>query len=794
MENHTVLIESVVKSHTLGVSLKKVAKKPTKVVNRPKDVVLSPAEKDRLDIDLETSKREQAGTRTPGQTEKLIVDLAMKQYKDYQDYYGDEIRHAKDDIAFCIDADHWTVDGKDIKAERAKDYRLSLTMNRAPGFIDNVTGDVRQNMPRIKYSPVDSKTDPKLADIYNAAIRYMQSISRAHRQITPAFEQACTGGYPGWVQMVTEYADNKSKEQEIYIRFVPGQFGPALDHNAVCMDEPGKGGPKWGHIPEFLTWSEFNDLYPEATAKSWDSVKDSSTDNLFTQAGVTVMSYYKAVPTHDTLHEFPGKDLMLASSEEYRLHMEASPDAKSTWSRAVKDWRIDHYVMTGSEILAGPEPWAGKFIPLIPLEGKYFIDNGKKKYRSIYRNAKDANRIENWVLSEAIGLLADEPYVGSPEMIEGHETMWQTKNKKQFGFLYAKPDSSGGMPRKEDNSQKLSGLFRALPQFIDNEKALAAIYNASMGAASNETSGRAINARDAQSNTTNFAFMDNGIIAPEEYIAMQFADLFPKIYDYEKTLKIMGEDDRDAGEVTLNATEPNPDNLGEVQTKHIFKDKDGDTVEVLYSNLADARFNITVEVGPGFKTQRMEALDAVVRMSQGNQVFSEASSGNAAALLDIPDADKIAERCEFILSKKYQGIDQVGKQAGGDKVQAKIKQAVEQFQQELAPKMQQLEQNMQTTNQALVQKTEENAMLKAQVTQATQGMKDAARKYELREMENDLKLREHKLEMRESARGIVEEGGNVLRENESLRQEITDLQRQIAALSESVEKLIPGGE
>ena len=769
--------------------MKKVVKKPKKVVNRPNDVSLSGPEKARLDIELETSKGEQAGTRTPGQTEKLIVDLAMKQYKEYHDEYGDEIKQAKDDIAFCVDSDHWTVDGKDIKAERAKDYRLSLTMNRAPGFIDNVTGDVRQNMPRIKYSPVDSKTDPKLADIYNSAVRYMQSISRAHRQITPAFEQACTGGYPGWVQLITDYADNRSKEQEIYLRFIPGQFGPALDHNAICMDEPGKGGPKWGHIPEFLTWAEFNDLYPKATAKSWDMVKERD-GNLFTQSGVTVMRYYKAVPTHGNLVEFPGQELMLESSDEYRAYMEANPDAKPVWSRPTVDWRIDHYVLDGSEILAGPEPWAGKFIPLIPLEGKWFMDNGRKKYRSVYRNAKDANRIENWVLSETIGLLADEPYIGTPAMIEGHETMWQTKNKKQFAFMYANPDPSGKMPQKEDNGQKLSGLFRALPQFIDNEKALSNIYNASQGASSNETSGRAINARDAQSNTTNFGFMDNGIIAPSEYIAMQFADLFPKIYDYEKSLKIMGEDDRDAGEVTLNATEPNPDNLGEVRTKHVFKDKNGDIVEELYANLADARFNITVEVGPGFKTQRMESLDAVVRMSQGNPVFSEASSGNAAALLDIPDADKIAERCEFILSKKYPGIDQVGKQGPEDKVRSAVKQAVEQFQQQLAPKMQQLEQNMQTTNQALVEKTEENSTLKAQVAQAMQGMKDAARKYELREMENDLKLREHKLEMRESARGIVEEGGNVLRENESLRQEITDLQRQIAALAEGVDRLI----
>jgi hypothetical protein len=364
--------------------------------------------------------------------------------------------------------------------------------------------------------------------------------------------------------------------------------------------------------------------------------------------------------------------------------------------------------------------------------------------------------MENWVASETIELLTDEPYIGSPEMIEGHEKEWEGRNKKSLGFLYARPDG-GLLPRKEDNSQKLSGLFRILPQMVDDEKALANIFNAARGEASNETSGRAINARADQSNKTNFAFTDNGIIAPSEYIGMQFIDLFPKVYDYEKTLKIIGEDDRENGEVTINKSSPVMGEGGiEAGTLHEFKDKKG-IVKKLYADLKKARFNVTVDVGPGMKTQRMEAVDSMIRMSQGNPVFAEASSPQVAKMLDYQDADKIAERCEFIMNIKYPGIENVG--ADNDptspqaKTQAAIKQAVEQVQQQSVQafqaaeaKIQEQEAEKQRLEQEKLAIEQENQKLKMQVDMAESAMKDAAVKQEIQEQEYDLQVREIKME------------------------------------------------
>lgn len=743
------------------------------------ELKLSEAEKKRIDAEIDEKANETESSRTPSEEERKFVRLAVERYNRYHEQYSDEIKLAKDDIDFCVNGNHWVVDGKDTKAERDADNRLSFTKNRAPGFIDNVTGDVRQNMPRIKFRPADSNTDPKLALIYNAAINYMQSISRAHRQYIPAFEQACTAGYPGWCQLQTVYAtdDPLNDEQDIIVKFVPSQFGPALDHTGPILDEPGRGGPKWGVIPEEISWADYQDRFPEASVQSWEAVKDEG-NSWYRSDGIMIASYYNATPERKEVVKFDTGEKFVKGSDEHKAFIKANPEAKAKFHREVTTWKIDHYLINGSEILAGPEPWDGKFIPLIPFEGKWFMSDGKKKYRSVYRHAKDANRLENWVDSTIAELMADEPYIGSAEQVEENEDMWKTRNKKKYGYLPAKPDQKGRYPAKEDNSQKLNSAFAMKKHLVDDVKSLTNVYNASRGEEGNETSGRAINARDAQSNTTNFAFNDNGIVSPLEYIAMQFVDLFPKKYDYEKTLKIIGDDDREDGTVTLNKMEP-----GSETPAHVFKDKKGNVTRI-YSDLSHVRFDISVDVGPGLKTQRMEAADQMIQLAQGNQLYAEVSGDVTAKMMDHQYADKIGRRYEFILGQKYPGIEQAEEGEEASRVQMAVKQAVDQFKQQLMPQMQQMEANVQKQVQTIQEQAQAIAQLQSEKDAATKLMKDKTAEIELKQREMSLKEREFDLKERtESERARFET------DKAPLLKEINELTAQVAALAESIEAM-----
>jgi hypothetical protein len=87
-------------------------------------------------------------------------------------------------------------------------------------------------------------------------------------------------------------------------------------------------------------------------------------------------------------------------------------------------------------------------------------------------------------------------------------------------------------------------------QEVDDMKATTGIFDASLGNQANETSGRAILARKDQSNLTTMHYIDN--------LARSFkqggdiiAEIVPKIYDTEREIEILGEDEKQKV-VTIN--------------------------------------------------------------------------------------------------------------------------------------------------------------------------------------------------------------------------------------------------
>jgi hypothetical protein len=80
---------------------------------------------------------------------------------------------------------------------------------------------------------------------------------------------------------------------------------------------------------------------------------------------------------------------------------------------------------------------------------------------------------------------------------------------------------------------------------VDDMKATTGIFDASLGNQANETSGKAILRRKEQSNLTTMHYIDN--------LARSFkqggdiiAEIMPKIYDTEREIEILGEDEAES--------------------------------------------------------------------------------------------------------------------------------------------------------------------------------------------------------------------------------------------------------
>ena len=122
----------------------------------------------------------------------------------------------------------------------------------------------------------------------------------------------------------------------------------------------------------------------------------------------------------------------------------------------------------GYEILEERE-WAGKWIPVVRVVGNEFEVEGRMYVSGLVRNAKDAQRMYNyWVSQEAemLALAPKAPFIGYGGQFEGYEDKWKTANTNNWPYLEVNPDVTDGagnmlpLPQRSAHPLHKRGLFR----------------------------------------------------------------------------------------------------------------------------------------------------------------------------------------------------------------------------------------------------------------------------------------------------------------------------------------------
>lgn len=728
----------------------------------------------------------------PSEADKNIIKLALKQATDHQTFHAENIAAAIDDGEFIIEGKQWP-EGEGTAYQERKTLGLPcLTLNRAPGFIGGTVGKIRKNLPRPKALAVDNKTDPKLAGIITEIGRHIRRQSRAYRIYPQCVDQCATIGYPSFRRIVTDYVSDDSDEQEIYIRFTPHQFSVLLDPYATIMGKPAQGGPKWAQIHETISKPEYQRRYPKA---AWVSVADATGDEQgwWMQDEVKIAEYFLAEPEEVEMVRLPGQKSVKKDSEEHKAYLTSEPEkSKKLKSRKRTNYKIMRYVISGREILEGPEEWPGSYIPIIPTYPKSQWFKGKQVFTSLYRWAKPAAQMRNYwasALTSNVALGEAPPYIATAQQIKGYEKLWE--NPKGLRVItYATDPQAPGKPSKEQPASISSGEVEMLRLAIDEEKALASKYDASLGARSNETSGKAIQARDAQSDDVHFVYEDN-LAESMEYEELMLIDLYPKIYDTHRVFRIYGEDGRDKGMVEINKP-----------TGQIEQDKTGAMVEKLLNPMSDISVDVEVSVGPGPMSQRAETAELLTRMASSAPAIAPAVMPMIARNLDFEGADDFVKLLTVMLPPEQQAILNGEDEDGKANIQAQIQAAVEQFKQQMMPAMQKLEQdqqvvqqNLQTAQQNLQEAAQANQQLQQKVDMATVAMKDRGVDQELARRKQDLEEKKFIFESDQKLREQTPPGEVPMLDMETLKKQNAELAQAVAeALTKLHEAIAEGAD
>lgn len=552
-----------------------------------------------------------------------IVKLCRDKLAEAWEHDRENREQAATDLAFLA-GDQWP---DTVKQDRTSSRRPMLTLNRLPQFVRQITNDVRQADLAIKVSPVDDGADTKLAEIYNGLLRSIHYQSSAHHVYATAAEHQVSCGM-GWFRILTDYSKDSAFDQEIKVRAIPNPMSVYCDPAAV---EPDRSDAKWMIVTEMMTAPDFEAQYKGKATESVEISGDPTAHRIFwrTSDGVRVAEFWRRVP-------YMAKLGLLATGETIELD-QIDKSMLAFMPPVVRErdqvrYRVEQYLVSGTDVLDGPVEWPGSYIPIIPVIGAE-IPLQERTYRyGAIRFARDAQQLYNYsrtAAAEMIALAPKAPYLVTPRQIENVKGMWDTANVTPRPYLVYNPDPAApGPPKREHPPETPAALINETQQAVDDMKATTGIHDASLGASSNETSGRAILARQKEGDIANYHFADN-LERSLEHAGRVMIELIPKIYDNERVVRLIGEDD---SETPVRINQVVPGAIGP------------DGKPMVINDLSAGRFDVRVNIGPSYSTKRLESADAMMEFMQRVPGAGQIIGDLVAKAMDWPGADEIAKR------------------------------------------------------------------------------------------------------------------------------------------------------
>jgi hypothetical protein len=544
--------------------------------------------------------------------------------------------------------------------------RPTLTINKLPQHVRQVTNDMRQNRPGAKVIPVDDNADVEVADIFNGMIRHIEYISDADVAYDTACENQVSYG-EGYITLMTEYCDENTFDQDIKIGRIRNSFSVYMD---PLIQDPTGADAKYCFITEDLTKAEYERQYPDAAPISTLQslgVGDQSISNWLNEDTVRIASYYYIDYDKTKLNLYPGNQSAFEGTPEDKMLKDMF--GKPVKSRMSERPRVMYCKINGYEILEQKE-WAGKWIPVIRVIGNEFEVDGRIYISGLVRNAKDAQRMYNyWVSQEAemLALAPKAPFIGYGGQFEGYEDKWKTANTNNWPYLEVNPDVTDGqgavlpLPQRAQPPMASTGLLQAKAGASEDIKSTTGQYNASLGMGSNERSGKAILARQREGDVGTYHYGDN-LTRAVRHVARQLVDLIPKIYDTQRIARIIGED----GETKM--VKINPDQQEPVNK---IVDQNGIVIEKIY-NPGVGKYDVVATTGPGYATKRQEALEAMAQLLQGNPQLWQVAGDLFVKNMDWPGAQEMSKRFAKTIDPKFlsDGEDDPALQAAQQQIQA----------------------------------------------------------------------------------------------------------------------------
>jgi len=642
-----------------------------------------------------------------------IIRLCKERHAASTDYDSINRNLFVEDVEFYNGDGQWP--GR-VKADRELENRPCLVVNRTKSFVRQVTNDALQNPISCKVRPVDDYADEETAEIFAGIIRHIESNSNADIAYQNAFFYSVVGGV-GYFRVTTDYLPG-SFDQEIYIEKISNSLTVFRDPDGR---EPDGSDWKWCIIAEEVDRKQHEEEYPEDSDIGGAPFQTNDVFNWVTKDTVTRAEYFYIETKSKKLYLLSNGDVVddegLAKAKNPKIEAER-----------VEEYPVVKWCLIGGDRILDRKEWAGRYIPIIPIYGDTVEIKGRQIYEGMVRAIKDPQRMLNYYRStetELLALTPKAPIMVAEGQLEGYEDKWATANTVNHAYLeYKQTDIEGRpapMPQRTQFQPPPSGVLQGAQNAAQDMMDITSIHEAGLGARSNETSGRAILARQKEGDNATFHYAHNKEISVA-HCARILVDLIPKIYDTPRVVRVLGLDGKEK--------------LKRVNQQVTEKDEYGRAIKKFY-DLSAGTYDVVVSAGASYQTLRQEAAEAMTQMVQGNPQLMQIAGDLIMRGYDFPNADDIAERLHKALPPELQEDDN---DEEGVQMPPEVKAQMDQAQQQI----QMMQEQMAQMDQALQDKQMQDqlAMQKVQIEQfqAETARIKAERELELKAMELQAKM------------------------------------------------------
>jgi len=530
----------------------------------------------------------------------------------------------------------WPVE---LKKDRDQDMRPCLTINKIRQHNLNIINEIKQNRPRVKFIPTSTSASFDCAKVLNALVRRIEYRSHADAVYANAVQFCVHGGFGYW-RLGTNYLDDMSFDQEIYIQPIKDPLTVMIDPDTLEED---KSDMKYAFIWEDVDDDEFAARFPEwKDLMGADAPLDIVDESWQNKDTTRVSEYWRITQTKDTLFAFEGEDgqpvLTLKSilgEAETTKRLAKNPQVRS---REVLRNTVERHTIVGKQIVKS-EKWPGKYIPIVPVIAEEVTVDGVIDRKSHTRALKDPQRMYNYWSSSAVefgALQTKTPWVAPAEAIEGFETIWTQANTQNFAYLpYRAFDEDGNAippPRRTEPPVPAPVAITGMEVASREMEMTSGQYGQMAAEPGNERTGKALQERDRQGDRATFHYKD-GLARALQYTGKIILDLLPAIYDTQRMMTLVDEENQNF------SLRIDPDARQEYLQK-----ASGETVERILSPILLDGYDVQASAGPSFQTLRQEAFDAIsVILTQSPQLISLVGDLMFRAA-DFPLADEIATR------------------------------------------------------------------------------------------------------------------------------------------------------